>query len=74
MRGRERASQFSTNQSLVAEFGRALCLLVGTGTKKEMPEKRLRRRLWSVKVHLFQAVNKGLIGLRDSYQDRLALF
>ena len=51
-----------------------LCVCLWEGTKKEMPEKRLRRRLWSVKVHLFQAVNKGLIGLRDSYQDRLALF
>ena len=41
-----------------------LCVCLWEGTKKEMPEKRLRRRLWSVKVHLFQAVNKGLIGLK----------
>ena len=51
-----------------------LCVCLWEGTKKEMLEKRLHRRLWSVKVNLFQAVKKGLIGLRDSYQDRLALF
>ena len=30
-----------------------LCVCLWEGTKKEMPEKRLRGRLWSVKVNLF---------------------
>ena len=30
-----------------------LCVYLWEGTKKEMPEKRLRGRLWSVKVNLF---------------------
>ena len=65
--GSEQASQFSTNQSIVPEFGRALC---PQATKKLIAGK------------LFQSVNKlklqvkirRLIGLQDSYQDRLVLF
>ena len=64
MLGSEHASQFSTNQSIVAEFRRALCF---QATKRLICKKVCFKR-----SRKFQ-VKKGLIGLEDYYQDRLAL-
>ena len=63
--GSEHASQFSTNQSIVAEFGRALCL---------QAKKRLICRKFCLKRSTKFQVKKGLIGPQDSYQDQLFLF
>ena len=63
--GSEHASQFSTNQSIVAEFGRALCL---QATKRLICRKFCLKRLTKFQV------KKGLIAPQDSYQDQLVLF
>ena len=71
--GSEYSSQFSTNQSIIAEFGRALLLQV---TKRFICRKVCFRRLikFQVKKQTNKQTKKGLIGLHDSYQDRLVLF
>ena len=49
----EHASQFLTNQSIVADFGRVLCL-----------QALICRKVHFKRLTKFQ-VNKGLIGLQD---------
>ena len=63
--GSEHASQFSLNQSIVAEFGRAQCL---QATKRLICRKVCFKRLTKFQV------KKGLIGVQDSYQDLLVFF
>ena len=62
--GSEHASQFSTGQSIVAEFRRALCF-------------QAMKRLICKKVVLSGQESskwkKDLVGLEESYQDRLVL-
>ena len=64
--GNKHNSQFSTNQSIVAEFGWALCL---QATKRLICRKVCFKRLTK-----FQEKKKSLIDLQDFYQDWLALF
>ena len=47
--GSEHASQFSTNQSIVAEFGRALCL---QATKRLAPQDSYQDQLVLFIVHM----------------------
>ena len=63
-------------KSIVAEFGRALCL---QGTKrlicKNVCFKRLTKFQVKKKIIIINKLQKkGLIGLQDSYQNRLVLF
>ena len=63
--GSEHASQFSTNESIVSEFGRAL--------------RSASNETVNLQKILFKAANKvpsekGLIGPDDSFQDQLVLF
>ena len=59
--GREHASQFSTNQSIVAEF-RRLCVL-------KQRKGQFAKKVCFQRSRKFKVKKKGLIGLEDFYQD-----
>ena len=62
MRGNEQASRFLTTQSIAAE---CVC---------KQRKGLICRKVYSKRLKKFQVKKNVLIGLEDSYQDRLVLF